>query len=104
MWNFRNSDDLGSQSSRSLLAPSPINALLDMSLLEDISVPRFRDRFLLKMFRHVCWTRFLNTVLSQDSGTHLLNKQVSGTCFLDGGDEKVTTFENRTAITPYEIM
>ena len=76
-----------------LVAPSPINDLLDMSLVEDISLPLFWDRFLLNMFlRHMCWTCFLNTVLSQDSGTHLLNKQVSGTCFLDGGDEKVTTF------------
>ena len=41
---------VGSQSSLSLAAnyPSPINDLVDMSLLEDISLPRFWDRFLLE--------------------------------------------------------
>ena len=64
-----------------------------MSLLEDISLPRFWDRFLLKMFlRHVCCTRFWNTVLDQDSGTHLLHRFL-GHVFWTAETEKVTNFE-----------
>ena len=48
---------VGSQSSLSLAAkiyPSPINDLLDMSLLDDISLPRFWDRFLMEHVSYTC--------------------------------------------------
>ena len=84
----------GSRSSKSLAAnhciPRPSMICLDISLPEDISLPRFCDRFLLKMLvRQVCWTRFSKTILHHKHLGHVF------WIFLDSGGEKVTKFDNR---------